>query len=105
MTAKRPPRPVDAKTLGAMIRIFCRGNHHQRHSLCGDCAYLLAYARERIAECPWGENKPVCSQCPVHCYEDDMRDRVIAVMRYSGPRMALRHPLLALFHRLKKTDR
>lgn len=29
-----------------------------------------------------------------------MRQRVRAVMRYSGPRMLLRHPLLALFHQL-----
>jgi hypothetical protein len=27
-----------------------------------------------------------------------MRERVKAVMRYSGPRMMLRHPVLALFH-------
>jgi hypothetical protein len=29
-----------------------------------------------------------------------MRERIRTVMRYAGPRMALRHPLLALAHLL-----
>ena len=37
-------------------------------------------------------------KCPVHCYEAAMRERVRQVMRYAGPRMLLRHPILALLH-------
>jgi hypothetical protein len=32
------------------------------------------------------------------CYTPDMRERIRAVMRFSGPRMLLHHPWLALMH-------
>jgi hypothetical protein len=34
----------------------------------------------------------------MHCYKPAMREKIKDVMRYSGPRMSYRHPLLALFH-------
>jgi hypothetical protein len=36
----------------------------------------------------------------VHCYRAQQRERIRRVMRYSGPRMLLAHPLLALLHLL-----
>jgi len=36
----------------------------------------------------------------VHCYKPEMRERIRGVMRFAGPRMALRHPLLAVRHLL-----
>jgi hypothetical protein len=32
----------------------------------------------------------------------DMRKRIIEVMKYSGPRMLLLHPVLTIRHKLKK---
>jgi Nitrous oxide-stimulated promoter len=61
---------------------------------------LFEYAQARLGKCPWGENKPVCAQCTIHCYRPDMREEVRKVMRYAGPKMLLRHPLLALDHLL-----
>ena len=37
-------------------------------------------------------------KCPTHCYKPEMRERVRAVMRYSGPRMLREHPVLAIAH-------
>jgi len=37
----------------------------------------------------------------VHCYKPDMRARVQAVMRYAGPRMLTRHPVMGLRHVVK----
>jgi hypothetical protein len=34
----------------------------------------------------------------VHCYKPDMREKVRAVMRYAGPRMLRRHPVLSVLH-------
>jgi hypothetical protein len=78
-----------------MVGMYC-GDHHD--STCADCAELLAYARERLLRCPYGDGKPTCANCPTHCYRTDRREQVRAVMRYSGPRMLTRHPLLAAAH-------
>ena len=42
--------------------------------------------------------KSFCSACPVHCYSHEMREKVREVMRWSGPRMLLYHPLMTLHH-------
>ncbi|MEA1952364.1 MAG: nitrous oxide-stimulated promoter family protein [Planctomycetota bacterium] len=97
-TSKRLDR--EARTLSAMARIYCKAHHGRRGELCGECSELLEYAQTRLACCPFGADKPTCAKCSVHCYEPAMRERVRAVMRYSGPRMILCHPLLALLHLL-----
>ena len=59
---------------------------------------LLAYARVRLDKCRYGTEKPTCANCPTHCYKPAMRERVREVMRYSGPRMLRKHPVLAVAH-------
>jgi predicted amidophosphoribosyltransferase len=87
-------------TVEAMIRLHCRGRHAGGRELCGACRDLLEYAQKRLDTCPFQEGKPTCAKCPVHCYRRDMREQVRVVMRYAGPRMLYRHPLLALWHLL-----
>jgi hypothetical protein len=53
---------------------------------------------ERLDTCPFQAGKTTCAKCPIHCYKPDMREQVRTVMRYAGPRMLLRHPILALWH-------
>jgi hypothetical protein len=90
----------EKRTLLAMVAIYCRGCHPQTDGLCADCRQLSDYALQRIEHCPYGEDKPVCARCPIHCYKIPMRDEVRKVMRYAGPRMLLYHPLLTLRHYL-----
>lgn len=52
----------------------------------------------RSDTCPFMETKTFCSNCKVHCYKPDMREKIRAVMRFSGPRMMLYHPVMALRH-------
>ena len=93
------PRLVrEHRTIGLMIGLYCRGNHQQGEGLCRDCRGLLDYARQRIDVCPYQERKGTCLKCPVHCYEADRREEIRKVMRYSGPRMLLRHPVLTIRH-------
>lgn len=87
----------EQRTVAQMIRIYCRHKEGNRE-LCPDCRALLDYARLRLSKCPFGENKTSCRKCTVHCYRPDMKDRIKAVMRYSGPRMLLYHPVAALRH-------
>ena len=84
-------------TIRAMVRLFCKGQGHP-DPLCDDCSNLLAYAEERLSHCRYGEDKPTCRQCTTHCYKPAMRERITAVMRYSGPRMILHHPLQGIRH-------
>ena len=81
-----------------MIRIFCIKNHGSKDELCNNCRELLGYVKLRIAVCPFGTEKPICSKCKIHCFNREMRMRIIEVMKYSGPRMLYRHPILALWH-------
>jgi len=91
----------EVRTIAAMIRIHCRARHGTAKALCDDCAGLLEYAGKRIEKCPFGVGKPVCNQCTVHCYVPEMRERIRIVMRYAGPRMLWRHPVLAVRHLLR----
>jgi len=88
----------ESKTVGVMIAMYCRSRHGSGKGLCDQCRVLRSYAEERIAKCPFGENKPACSQCPIHCYKPQMRRQIGEVMRFAGPRMMFRHPFLAIRH-------
>ena len=88
----------EKRTLRAMVRIYCRAHHGPSQETCRECAELLDYALGRLDRCPFGGDKPPCVDCPIHCYKPAMRDRARAVMRYAGPRMIWRHPILAIMH-------
>ncbi len=89
------------RTIEAMMRLYCRGMRHQGGPpLCTECANLLAYARRRLERCVFGDAKPNCANCVVHCYGKEERARIRTVMRWAGPRMLLHHPILAITHML-----
>ena len=111
----------EKRTVRHMIELWCRKNHggqacremgsrggdlvshsgsgegsHGGKGLCGDCRELLEYSLARLEHCKFGNAKTKCHKCPVHCYRPDMREKIRTVMRFSGPRMLLYHPLEAL---------
>lgn len=92
----------EIKTSRLMIELYCRYHHGSKDILCNDCSELFDYVKKRLEKCPLKDNKPKCSQCTVHCYNADMRGKIKAVMRYSGPRMLYRHPILTAKHYLSK---
>jgi hypothetical protein len=87
-------------TIDKMIALYCHGQHGTAHNLCADCTGLQAYAHQRLEKCVFGTEKPTCANCPVHCYKPEMRQKIRVMMRYSGPRMLLYHPVLAVMHLL-----
>lgn len=85
-----------------MIALYCRGNHGTKKGrLCPECMELNEYARNRSDKCPFMETKTFCSNCRVHCYKPAMREKIRAVMRYSGPRMIFHHPVVATRHMIE----
>jgi Nitrous oxide-stimulated promoter len=91
-------RAHEFKMIGAMLRMYCRAHHGGDAALCRQCAELHDYARRRLERCVFGDTKPTCANCAVHCYKANMRERVRVAMRWAGPRMLWRHPVLAIRH-------
>jgi hypothetical protein len=88
----------EKNTVAAMINIFCHKRHKTRGGLCDECRELLDYAGKRLDKCPFQAGKTTCADCRVHCYKPSARERIKKVMRFAGPRMIYRHPVLAVFH-------
>ncbi len=82
-----------------MIELYCKKKHKtKKHCLCDECKDLSNYVSYRLSKCPFGENKTFCSNCKIHCYKPEYREKIRNVMRFSGPRMIFHHPILAIKH-------
>jgi hypothetical protein len=92
----------EKKTVGAMVELYCADHHHGGTGPCPSCQGLLDYAHQRLDRCPYGEAKPACKECPVHCYQPARREEMRQVMREAGPKMLLHHPWLAVVHLWKE---
>ncbi len=79
-----------------MLEIYCKSFH--KNPLCDECTELLEYAYKRIDKCPLMPDKPTCKNCHIHCYDKKHRERIKEVMRFSGPKMFTRHPILSLIY-------
>lgn len=107
--AKRRER--EKRTISQMIAMHCAGKHsaasRTEKAFCGDricseCASLDTYAVLRTERCRKMDVKTSCEECENHCYAPEMRERIRAAMRYSGPRMLTKHPIAAMRHLLGK---
>ena len=87
----------ERKVVDLMINLYCKKKHKNK-CLCGECKDLKEYVHFRLSKCPFGENKTFCSNCKSHCYKPFYREKIKEVMRFSGPRMILYHPILAIKH-------
>lgn len=109
-------RVKEQQVVAKMIELYCIRKHgegkkggkakagrnaqtsREKGSVCEDCQRLTEYAVARSERCPFMENKTFCSNCRVHCYKPEMREKIRKVMRFSGPRMLLYHPVMAIWH-------
>ena len=97
MSSIHPRIKREGNTVKAMIDMYCH-KHHSSAELCSECSALLEYARKCLDKCPFQEGKTTCIKCSVHCFKPVMRERIKEVMRYSGPRMIYRHPIVVTLH-------
>ena len=99
MSAEKKRLERERLTMAKMVGIYCTAHHDRdEEHLCPACSEFLDYAELRLEKCPYGEEKPTCANCPIHCYKPARKAQAKAIMRYAGPRMLLRHPLLAIAH-------
>ncbi|MGF7482856.1 nitrous oxide-stimulated promoter family protein [Providencia sp. SP181] len=97
MVGKRINREI--QTIEKMINIYEKA-HSTPNDIPDYYQKLFTYAVNRLEKCRYGEAKPACKQCPIHCYQPKMREQMKAVMRWAGPKMLLHHPILAIRHLL-----
>ena len=88
----------EKQLIPVMIRKYCHGNHKTKGEVCEECKALTEYALFRLSKCPFKVNKQFCSFCKIHCYKPDMREKIKAVMKWSGPRMLFTHPVFVMKH-------
>ena len=95
MAGKRIQR--EKHTIKRMIALYER---RRPHAVADPEHYqaLYAYAEKRLESCIFGEEKPACRRCPVHCYQPAKREEMKTIMRWAGPGMLWRHPLLTIHH-------
>lgn len=91
-------REREKKVVSQMILLYCKKKHRYKNGLSKECSELENYAKQRSDKCPFMETKTFCSNCKVHCYKPEMREKIRKVMRYSGPRMIFSHPITAIQH-------
>lgn len=93
----------EKETVDKMIRIYCKHKHKTLNKqLCESCQQLHDYAHQRLSKCPYGDEKPTCKKCPIHCYKPQMKQEIKEVMKYAGKWMIVYHPVLAIKHLIKE---
>lgn len=94
-------RRIDSekRVISRMIRLYCQ-RKLGLESLTEEYRALESYAHRRLDGCKFGDAKPACKRCKIHCYRPDMRDKIRAIMRWAGPRMILYDPIAAIRHLL-----
>ena len=82
----------------AMVMIYCQDHHGTNGLLCKRCTELRDYAKGRLDNCRYQEKKPVCGRCGLNCYNATFKGEAERMFTYSGPRIAMRYPVLGFQH-------
>lgn len=91
----------EKRVVEQMIRLYCRRKLGME-TLNEEYKALVEYAHKRLDGCKFGEKKPACKRCTIHCYKSDMREKIRTIMRWAGPRMIIYDPIAAIRHLLNK---
>ena len=84
-----------------MIELYCK-KRLGMSEISEEYKTLVLYAHKRLEMCKFGNDKPNCKRCPIHCYNSEMREKIRAIMRWAGPRMIIYDPIAAIRHIFNK---
>ncbi|HZH92531.1 MAG TPA: nitrous oxide-stimulated promoter family protein [Tissierellaceae bacterium] len=88
----------EKEIVSLMIDLYFKGS---KNSLAyGEYMDLRDYCLKKLDSCAYGEGKPFCSSCKIHCYDEVHREKIRSVMGYSAPRMLFYHPIMMIRHTL-----
>ena len=63
-----------------MVSLYCRHKLGCKN-MPDEYRELADYACLRLDRCRFGNGKPSCKRCPVHCYSPERREMIRRVMR------------------------
>ena len=98
-------RRLELRLVLVMQERYCRAHHQGQedwpwqgrgYRLCPHCQEAARRLLRQTQHCRYMGQKTFCHNCPRPCHRPDEETR--AMMRYSGPRLFLRHPGLGLAH-------
>lgn len=95
--------PKEKANIRKTFGIYCH-NHHNTSGdkLCPKCTALLATVMTKMNRCPYGITKPICDRCDhtIQCFGSHQAKEFLAIMGSTQKRMFLRHPIMAVKHKL-----
>ena len=91
----------EKETVDKMIGLYCR-HKLKRDTPTEEFKELMDYAHKQLDRCKFGDDKPACKRCPIHCYKPEMREKIRMVMRWTGPRMLIYNPMMFIRHLFNK---
>lgn len=94
--------PKEKETVRKMFGLYCQKNHDTPagKKLCPKCTALLATVMLKMNRCPYGITKPICEKCKIPCFGKKQTKDFLDIMQGSRTKMLLRHPIMAMRHRL-----
>lgn len=91
----------EKEVVGRMIELYCKKRLGMAE-VSDEYKEVEVYAHKRLDMCKFGNDKPACKRCPIHCYKPHMRDKIRTIMRWAGPRMMIYDPIAAIRHLFNK---
>lgn len=91
----------EKEVVGRMIELYCKKRLGMAE-ISEEYKTLQMYAHKRLDMCKFGNDKPACKRCPIHCYKPEMREKIRTIMRWAGPRMLIYDPIAAIRHLFNK---
>lgn len=91
-------REREKKMISQMIALYCHRNHHTRGAPLSRVRGAERLRPRPLRALPVHGDEDLLRQLPRARYKPDMREKIRAVMRFSGPRMIFYHPVAAIRH-------
>ncbi len=93
--------PKEKENIRKTFAVYCHKHHNTSgNQLCPQCQALLATVFTKINRCPYGITKPICDRCDRPCFGAHQTQQFMQIMESSKKGMLLRHPKMAVKHKL-----
>lgn len=94
--------PKEKTNIKKTFGIYCSKHHGSSGKLCPKCTALLATVMTKMNRCPYGITKPICDRCDraAICFGAKQAQEFLNIMNSTQKRMFLRHPIMAVKHKL-----
>lgn len=94
--------PKEKETIRKMFGAYCQSKHKTDagKKLCPKCTALLATIMLKMNRCPYGITKPLCNKCDLQCFGPVQTKQFLEVMDSAQKKMFLKHPIMALKHKI-----